>query len=234
MNENYADNDLVYADFIHPVPEHVRPAPAHHWLVTVNARTGAVSADYTGPDDDHVWSTIHPGTNHPDGPAPITGAAQDLAQQVIKDRSTDRNFSNQLALSIALPETEATAANCLRDPNPDMAHATTTEALDRAYNRARMTLAGININSDELTHLRLYNHFYQLGFSPPTHQQMADHIIRSLRPNTARRLLNTLTHAVQNIGRMLPNFNGRTYHLIPSIPTNNACPTQPLTVQHFT
>ena len=55
-----------------------------------------------------------------------------------------------------------------------------TETLDRAYNRQRIQLAGINL--EQHTHLDHYQAFYNMGMSPPSHQEMADVIISMLRP----------------------------------------------------
>ena len=55
----------------------------------------------------------------------------------------------------------------------------TTEVIDQAYNLARMRLAGVNLTADSpyLT----YQHFYDRGMAPPTHQEMADAAISDLR-----------------------------------------------------
>ena len=39
-------------------------------------------------------------------------------------------------------------------------------------------LAGIDIHRADLRHLRSFNHFYQFGIPPPSHQDMADYIIQ--------------------------------------------------------
>ena len=77
-----------------------------------------------------------------------------------------------------MPEIESAAANMLRTPGQPLLRGYISEALDRAYNRARMTQARIDIHKADLHHLRSYNHFHHLGFPPPSHQDMADYIIR--------------------------------------------------------
>ena len=91
--------------------------------------------------------------------------------------TADRDLSNHRALAAAMPEVES-AADMLRTPGRPFTRGYISEALDRAYNRARMTQAGIDIPRDDLHHLRSYNHFHHLGFPPPSHQDMADYIIR--------------------------------------------------------
>ena len=55
-----------------------------------------------------------------------------------------------------------------------------TETLDRACNRKRIHLAGIDL--DQHPHLKKYQAFYNMGMPPPSHQEMADVIISMLRP----------------------------------------------------
>ena len=47
--------------------------------------------------------------------------------------------------------------------------------LDKIYNRYRMENNGINL--EEHPEYRTYQTFYDMGISPPTHQEMADIII---------------------------------------------------------
>ena len=54
-----------------------------------------------------------------------------------------------------------------------------TETIDRAYNRQRIQLAGINL--DQHPHLNHYQAFYNMGMPPPSHQEMADVIISLLQ-----------------------------------------------------
>ena len=67
-------------------------------------------------------------------------------------------------------------------------------ALDRAYGRARIARAGVHLHAPEIP--SAYDDFYRLGFPPPTHQEMADHILRS-RGRTLRQ------RAAQALRRLL-------------------------------
>ena len=58
--------------------------------------------------------------------------------------TADRDLSNHRALAAAMPEVES-AADMLRTPGRPFTRGYISEALDRAYNRARMTQAGIDI-----------------------------------------------------------------------------------------
>ena len=162
------DSDPVYANSLHPVDDDTPQRAQDLWLVTVNPNTGEVTADYSG-DDHAIWNPLHEVDAHPDGPATITAAARELTDQVIANRATERDLSNRRALADARREIETTAADMLRSTDRDFAHGATSESLDRAYNRARMAQAHVDIHRDDLHHLRSYNHFYQLGFPPPTH-----------------------------------------------------------------
>ena len=70
------------------------------------------------------------------------------------------------------------------------AHGRAAETLDRAYGLARIARAGINIRLHP--QVRSYQFFYNQGFPPPTHQDMADHIIRTLSPSLSHRIARTL------------------------------------------
>ena len=51
-----------------------------------------------------------------------------------------------------------------------------TGARDRACGRARMLAAGVDI--DEHPEWRSYQKFFEMNMAPPTHEEMADHMIR--------------------------------------------------------
>ena len=52
--------------------------------------------------------------------------------------------------------------------------------LDKTYNRYRIENHGINL--DNHPKYRTYQTFYEMGITPPSHEQMADIIITSLGP----------------------------------------------------
>ena len=58
------------------------------------------------------------------------------------------------------------------------------ETLDRAYNLYRLEHHGINL--DDHPQYRSYQTFYELGISPPTHQEMADTIIQAVAASMAQ------------------------------------------------
>ena len=155
------NNDPVYVDTVHPVPGDTPQRPQDLWIAIVNARTRAVTTDHAT-DDVVLWDQLHGHDGHPGGPAPITDEARTLTRQVITDRSAAPDFSNGRALAQALPQVEAAADHALRRSPPEFALAQTSEALDRAYNRARIVQAGLDVNLRDLRdlrHLGTYHHF---------------------------------------------------------------------------
>ena len=63
------------------------------------------------------------------------------------------------------------------EDDPWIGWARAQEAFDRAYGRARMRKAGVDI--DQLPRWRSYQAFFELGVPPPSHEEMADHMIRN-------------------------------------------------------
>ena len=61
------------------------------------------------------------------------------------------------------------------DENPQSAIDRFTNVYDRAYHRTRIELAGVDLNDHPEFHH--YQAFYDLGWAPPSRQEMADHII---------------------------------------------------------
>ena len=85
---------------------------------------------------------------------------------------TRRAVINGLALT--------TAAGHNREHAVSTAGARACEAFDRAFHLARISAAGINL--DDHPEYRSYQIFFDLKMPPPTHAQMADHIIAALAP----------------------------------------------------
>ena len=50
--------------------------------------------------------------------------------------------------------------------------------LDKTYNLYRMERQGISLGDN--TEYRTYQTFYEMGIAPPSHEQMADIIIKAL------------------------------------------------------
>ena len=116
--------------------------------------------------------------------------AHALAHHALFLRSKERDFSNPQALAYAMPLARLAALQQLQhqhrnqlrhDPESRIRYALgrTTEVIDRAYNLDRMRLAGVNLTADS-PYLN-YQHFYDRGMAPPTHQEMADAAISDLR-----------------------------------------------------
>ena len=101
--------------------------------------------------------------------------------EAVITRGDVRSLSDRRALDQARPVAAAAALDYLdvagEHADRRTAVARATEALDRAYNRARIARAGVALDDPEVP--GTYNDFYRLGFPPPTHQEMADHIIRA-------------------------------------------------------
>ena len=53
-----------------------------------------------------------------------------------------------------------------------------TEMLDKTYNLYRLENHGVNL--DDHPKYRTYQTFYEMGISPPSHEEMADIIIQQI------------------------------------------------------
>ena len=186
-----ADEQHVYIELIHPVPANTRQRPEDLWLLHIDARTGAVTPQDS---DQDVWDTTN-FTAPTDNPEQAD-LARTIAEGAVTVRSQERRLTDRAALAKAMPTITAAAQTGLAytgaDPGDRTNYAASwaTEATDRAYAKARISRAGINLRLHP--QLSSYHFFYALGFAPPTHEQMANHIIRTLSPSPAHRLGRTL------------------------------------------
>ncbi len=127
------------------------------------------------------WATAEEARNFPMEDRSAEGLAEDLTAR----RGEQRDLSDARALQTAKEAAKATiklafAVNMTQGMEPKTAITwavgTATEALDRAYGRERMRNHGIDIADHP--ELNTYQYFFDLGWAPPTHEQMADYIIR--------------------------------------------------------
>lgn len=188
----------VYAEHLHPSDLPAWQRPQDMWLLRIDARTGEVSID-AQPGDPWGWQHLTGGADAPDPDDPMLPQARSAALQAAIARRAARTMDDHAALNQARPIAEAAALEHLRTFGPDHGRTHllhwTTEALDRAYGRARIDRAGVGLDDPEVP--GTYGAFYRLGFPPPTHQEMADHILRShgrsLRQRAARALRRILS-----------------------------------------
>ena len=154
------------------------------WETLRDPRTGQVMAANHRED---VWDItrftepVSPGEMAPDEEE-IRGTARAMAAARLKDLpSGDREAARE-----AVPAAEnALIQHAARqhalgqswDDTPWIGQARAQEAFDRAYGRARMRRAGVDI--DQLSRWRSYQAFFELGIPPPSHEEMADHMIRN-------------------------------------------------------
>ena len=170
----------VYAEHLHPTGRPVWQRPQDLWLLRIDARTGEVSATHE-PGDTWAWHHITGGADAPDPAHPLYPQARSAAVEAVITRAGHRSLSDRRALDQARPVAAAAALDYL-DAASEYADRRTavtraTEALDRAYNRARIARAGVDLDAPEVP--GTYDDFYRMGFPPPTHQEMADHILRT-------------------------------------------------------
>ena len=152
------------------------------WHRLVNADTGEITVDdYPG----SVWDTgdlAGPQRSRSDR---HRARAQQLADKVRRERSTQRDLTDQRALTEAMPAVVNAIVNGLRPRKNEDTERTEKwarmrgeEVLDRAYNALRIRNAGVDMTLHP--QFQTYQAFYELGFPPPTHEEMADHIIATL------------------------------------------------------
>ena len=207
MTNSQSDDPTLYIESVHEVHALTPQRNQEPWMRHVNALTGAVTVDdYPG----SIWATDElagPPTPRRRANDPTDMLVDELVNTTLELRAADRDFSDCRALATALPTVRQCVANQLilhPDDTPDLALHPATEVLDRAYNSARVQRAGIPF--DDHPQLHRYQYFHDLDLPPPTHQQMADHIVR---PGAACRVLNTLLRTIRQAARMLPQTRCR-------------------------
>ena len=177
----------TYIDHVHPVPGDTPQRTQDLWLRKLSQDGRTVIVDHSGST---VWETMSLLNNAANEGARDRRRAHALAHHALFLRSKERDFSNPQALAYAMPLARLAALQQLQhqhrnqlkhDPESRIRYALgrTTEVIDRAYNLDRMRLAGINLTADS-PYLN-YQHFYDRGMAPPTHQEMADAAISDLR-----------------------------------------------------
>ena len=196
----------LYFDHLHTVPNGTPQRPQDLWLLRNDARTGAVSADS---GDFQPWQTAQLTTcdgRDEDG-QPLHSAAQDdpelrrralsAALEATKQGRQSGKIRDRTALAEAVATAEAAAVAHLQmfgtEAAPEHLATWTSEALDRAYGLARIHHASADLDDPEVP--SSYQDFYRLGFPPPTHQEMADHIVR----NHGRRPLGRIARALRRL-----------------------------------
>ena len=146
-------------------------------------------------EEDSVWGIGYfllpreNGTVEPMAPGEIS----EIADEMLAERSRERDFSNREALAAAMELVRAVIVinhsqiseeswiQDTEDPEweaSDIVRARAMETLDIAYNYNRIITAGIDLEQHPEYHS--YQPFYDMGWKPPSHQEMADHIVRTL------------------------------------------------------
>ena len=177
----------TYIDHVHPVPGDTPQRTEDLWLRRLSQDGRTVIVDHSGST---VWDTISLLNNAAAENVRDRRRATALVHHALSLRSQERDFSNHRALAYAMPMARLAALQQLQhghrnqlrnDPESRIRYALarTTEVIDRAYNLARMRLAGVNLTTD--SPYLIYQHFYDRGMAPPTHQEMADVAISDLR-----------------------------------------------------
>ena len=218
-NQHEPDDQLIYVELLHTVEGNTPQRTQDLWILRVDPKTGSVSPH---DNDEDVWdldSLINPDPEDTAFHDPIPNhEAMAIARRALDIRSADRDFSDAHALEQAMPAVAAAVTNFLVHRSPDQSddngEADTNdvavhramETLDRAYGRARIANAGINLRIHPQLHT--YQFFYQLGFAPPTHQDMADHIVNHYSPAPVRCMRRIIRRILG-----LPGSNNANLHL---------------------
>ena len=182
-------------DYIHQVSANTTQNNKDLWDRYIYPETGNILVEEN--QDESVWGIgyyLIPRENgiiDPMSPAEISS----IAEEILAERSAERDFSDQEALAAAMELVKAAIVInrsgihdetwWLEDTDePEWEAEYTvrgraTEALDKAYNYNRIVMAGINL--DQHPEYHSYQPFYEMGWKPPSHQEMADYIIQALR-----------------------------------------------------
>ena len=183
----------THLEHIHQVPEETEQRNQDLWTRHVDNETGQILVEPGY--DQSVWGisyflmTRENGTVDPMNPRNTA----EIADGVLAERSQERDFTNKEALATAMDLVRAVIATNTSELSEDpwvqsqedpewqaqetvMARA--TETLDIAYNYNRLVPAGVDLEQHPEYHT--YQPFYDMGCKPPSHQEMADHIIGAL------------------------------------------------------
>ena len=189
----YPEGARVRIDHFHQVPAGTRQDPRNLWLRQMNPNTGSVTITNTEEDPWDIDILLF----LPDDASPVNPGSTMMeiyTAMVIADRSRDRDFSDQpamdrskedakTAISYVLGRVEAASPPCLDEERKHQIimtqlRGTPVEMLDRSYNLHRLTNHGIDLK--QYPQYRTYETFYEMAIAPPSHQEMADIIIRNV------------------------------------------------------
>ncbi len=186
-------DEQTHLEYIHQVGAETIQNNQDLWDRRVDPETGRILVEEC--EEESVWgigSFLLPrenGTVEPMTPEEISG----IAGEMLAERSRERDFSNGEALAAATELVRAVIVinhfqileeswiEDTEDPEWEASYtvrARAMETLDIAYNYNRIIMAGINLEQHPEYHS--YQPFYDMGWKPPSHQEMADHIIRKL------------------------------------------------------
>ena len=188
------EDDSTHIEYVHEAPEGTVQNNDNLWDRYIDDETGKVLVD-EGIPEESVWGIGYfllpreDGTFTPMSPDDVS----DILEEILEERSTARDFSNQEALAMSIDMVRAVIV-LSHSEAPEVAIEETTddpeweiryhamargeEVLDRLYNYNRILLAGVDM--DQHPEYHHYQAFYDMGMKPPSHQEMADHIIRTL------------------------------------------------------
>ena len=184
-------DEKTHLEHIHEVPEGTLQINQNLWNRRIDAETGRVLVREN--EDESVWGIGYFLLPRKNGTVdPMTREEiSEIADEILVERSRKRDFSNKQALAAAmeLVRTVILINQCAiheeswledtDDPEWEAEHtvkARALETLDIVYNYNRIVMAGIDLEQHPEYHS--YQPFYELGWKPPSHQRMADHIIQ--------------------------------------------------------
>ena len=167
------------------------------WKTETDAFTGKVTI--TNPEDDPWYTEVLVQLPHGAKPVEPEDALLDIyVAMVIGERSKTRDFGDKVAMDQCTEDVHTAISYVsgwveVAAPaglDKEAKHMTImqqlrgmpTEMLDKTYNLYRTENHGINL--DDRPEYRTYQTFYEIDIMPPTHEEMADIIIRFvvLRP----------------------------------------------------
>ena len=190
---SYPEGSRLHIEYFHEVAAGTPQDPRNLWLRKMDTDTDEVTI--TNPEED-PWDTDIL-LFLPNGATPVNGepSMMDIHTSmvigmVIGARALERDFSDQAALDRCKEDVHASITcglgrvEAARGLDPETKHHLTMaqlkgmpiEMLDRKYNLYRMEHRGVNL--DDYPQYQTYQTFYEMGIAPPTHQEMADIIIK--------------------------------------------------------
>ena len=192
LHRRVTNQSCTFVISVEEVPPDYEPDPQDLWTTYTHPETGKTIVDnlHYDPWDLTFFSEETEVLDELKYELLSDQDGDNITNHLIEHRSKERRCTDKDALLRARPIMKQTLLNSYaslymtgssHNVCMEMSALKAVEAFDRAYGLARIEKAGINL--EQHPELRSYQYFFELGIAPPTHEEMADHIIENFNPS---------------------------------------------------